>query len=311
MAQNSHLFGPIPSRRLGRSLGIDLTPCKTCSLNCIFCQLGSSPNTTLRREEYVPLKAVLAEIDTWLSRDGHADVLTLSGCGEPTLHSRFGEVLAHIKASCSLPTALLTNGTLLERPDVRSAAALADTVKMTLSAWDEKSFVRIHRPHPELHFDGLLAGERAFAAEYGGTLLLEVFLLPGVNDSWEAVRRIARLAETLQPTRVQLNTAIRPPADRTIKPVPLHRLQELAQAFEPKAEIIAGSSASSSDSGAVGQEDLLSLLTRRPCTLEDICRAFGESETTISELVQSLLASGRIRRVSDAYYQARDDEAES
>ena len=146
-----YLFGPVPSRRFGRSLGIDLTPHKTCSLDCVFCQLGRTPKKTLERKVYVSTTDVIDEIDVWMQTDGNADYLTLSGSGEPTLHAEFGRILAHLRNQ-PIPSVLLTNGTLLNLPEVRDAAALAGVVKVSLSAWDQKSFEWVNRPHPQLEF---------------------------------------------------------------------------------------------------------------------------------------------------------------
>jgi wyosine [tRNA(Phe)-imidazoG37] synthetase (radical SAM superfamily) len=151
----------VPSRRFGRSLGIDLTPHKTCSLDCVFCQLGRTPEKTLERKTYVPTGDVIDEIDHWLQTDGNADYLTLSGSGEPTLHAEFGRVLAHLRRQ-PIPSVLLTNGTLLDRPEVREAAALARVVKVSLSAWDQKSFEWVNRPHRQLEFTTLVDGMKAF-----------------------------------------------------------------------------------------------------------------------------------------------------
>jgi len=129
MNRYRHLFGPVPSRRLGRSLGVDLTPFKTCTLDCIFCQLGHTTNKTLDRKEYVPVVAVEAELETWIKEGGKADYITLSGSGEPTLHTRFGEVLQFVRDQTAIPTALLSNGTLFWLPEVREAARHADIVK--------------------------------------------------------------------------------------------------------------------------------------------------------------------------------------
>lgn len=193
MAKPYHyLFGPVPSRRFGQSLGVDLTPYKTCSLDCVFCQLGRTVNKTTHREAYVPIDAVLSELDTWLRADGRADYITLSGSGEPTLHAQFGEILASIHHNSSIPAALLTNGTLLHRPQVCESACRAGVVKITLSAWDQASFERVNRPHSRVRFDPLIEGQIAFRAQFKGRLWTEVFLMEGINSQAEQVRKISR-----------------------------------------------------------------------------------------------------------------------
>ena len=205
-----YLFGPVPSRRLGRSLGVDLNPLKVCTENCIFCQIGRTTELTAARREWVPTADVLAEFDRWQAAGGTADFITLSGSGEPTMHTGFGEVLAHVRAARQFKTALLSNGSLLWLPEVRQAAVLADVVKVTLSAWDEESFARIHRPAAGLTLARLLAGARALRAEYGGQLWVEVMLLAHINDAPEQVRAIAELARALAPDAIHLNTVTRP-----------------------------------------------------------------------------------------------------
>ena len=160
MRARRHLFGPLASRRLGRSLGIDLTPGKVCSFDCVYCQLGRTRNRTLVRRAWVPLREVLAELDDWFERDGRADFVTLSGSGEPTLHPGFGDVIRHAGTASVVPVALLTNGSLLWDPEVRRGAAAADLVKVTFSSWDQSSYERIHRADPGLRFEEVLEGQR-------------------------------------------------------------------------------------------------------------------------------------------------------
>lgn len=234
-----YLFGPVPSRRLGRSLGIDLVPSKTCTENCVFCQVGPTPATTLERREYVPVADVLAEFRAWHAGGGTADAVTLSGAGEPTLHARFGDVLDGIGALCPVRRVLLSNGTLLHVPAVREGARRADVVKVSLSAWDEASFRVVNRPHGDLHFDVVLAGMVAFRAMFDGVLWLEVFALAGLNDNEEAMRRIAALAAPLRPDHVHLNTVVRRPAEPTARAVPVGTLESLRGLFEPVAEVVA------------------------------------------------------------------------
>ena len=157
----NYLFGPVPSRRLGRSLGIDVTPENTCSFDCIFCQCGRTLHRATARSELVPFPAVCAELERWLAEDGAADVITFAGSGEPTLYSRLGELIDFIKDKTDIPVILLTNGTLLHRPDVRDEAAKADIVKISLSAWDEESFRAVNRPASGISFDQTVRGEQA------------------------------------------------------------------------------------------------------------------------------------------------------
>lgn len=301
-----YLFGPVPSRRFGRSLGIDLTPHKTCSLDCVFCQLGRTPKKTLERKVYVPTGDVIAEIDHWLQTDGNADYLTLSGSGEPTLHAEFGRVLAHLRHQ-PIPSVLLTNGTLLDRPEVQEAAALAHVVKVSLSAWDQKSFEWVNRPHHRLAFTAMVDGLKVFRTRFNGQLWLEVFLLSGINAMSRDVEKIARLSRELKPDRIHLNTIARPPAEDFAAAVPMARLEELAQLFDPPARIAAVFNGNRSKTIEANETTLLAMLKRRPCTIKHIEAAFGMHINEVSKYLGALMETKRIRadrKNNEVYYRA-------
>ena len=301
-----YLFGPVPSRRFGRSLGIDLTPHKTCSLDCVFCQLGRTTRKTLERKPYVPTADVIEEIDNWLQTDGDADFLTLSGSGEPSLHAEFGRVLAHLRGQ-PIPSVLLTNGTLLSLPEVRDAAALAQVVKVSLSAWDQKSFEWVNRPHPQLEFGSIVEGLKQFRSVFGGQLWLEVFLLSGINAMAGDVEKIAVLSRELKPDRIHLNTIARPPAEDFAAAVPRVRLEELAGLFDPPAQIAAGFSSQRSKTIEANEETILAMLKRRPCTIKHIEAAFGMHINEVSKYLGVLLEKKQIhadRKNQAVYYTA-------
>jgi molybdenum cofactor biosynthesis enzyme MoaA len=182
---------------------------------------------------------VLSELEEWLKKNGRADYITLSGSGEPTLHPRFGEVLKFIRKSSSIPAVLLTNGTTLHLPEVRDAAACANVVKVSLSAWDQASYVWVNRPHPELRFDQLIEGQKAFRSQFKGQLWMEVFLVGGINSMHDDVQEIATLAQEIGPDRIHLNTAVRPPAEDFATALSKERMESLIHLFHPTAEIIA------------------------------------------------------------------------
>jgi wyosine [tRNA(Phe)-imidazoG37] synthetase (radical SAM superfamily) len=301
-----YLFGPVPSRRFGRSLGVDLTPFKTCSLDCIFCQLGHTTVKTLERREYVPTEKVLTEIGNWILEGGEADYITLAGSGEPTLHSGFGKVIDFIHSSTDFSVALLTNGTTLHLSEVRAAAVNADVVKVTLSAWDQKSFEIIHRPSPGVTFKQLLEGARKFRDEFKGRLWLEVFLLEGLNSSREDVRRISELVRQIRPDKTQLNTCVRPPAEEISVAVAEDKMAELAGLFEPSAEVIA-EFRSDCPVIEVNEIDIVEMLRRRPCTAVQIADAFGMHPNEVSKYIGKLLRKKTIcseGKGIDAYYTA-------
>jgi wyosine [tRNA(Phe)-imidazoG37] synthetase (radical SAM superfamily) len=290
-----YLFGPVPSRRFGRSLGVDLTPYKTCSLNCIFCQLGQTTEKTVARKEYVSTDAVLSELKQWLNKDGEADYITLSGSGEPTLHSRFGEVIEFIRTNSNIPAVLLSNGTMLHLPEVRDAAHCANIVKCSLSAWDQASYEWVNRPHPQLRFDGLIKGQKDFRKQFKGQLWMEVFLIAGINSIPANVGKIADLAKDIGPDRIQLNTAIRPPSEEYATPLSKNRMQSLTGLFHPNAEIIAEFKARQSNHVRANQDTILSMLQRRPCTADQISDVFDMHLNEVSKYLGKLIRTGQIR----------------
>lgn len=303
------LFGPVRSRRLGRSLGIDLVPLKVCTYDCPYCQVGATTTQTLDRREYVPVSDVLAEFDHWLACDGQADCVTLAGNGEPTLHSRFGEVIEAIGARTRLRRILLSNGSLFSLPEVRSAAAKADVVKATLSAWDQISFEQAHHPHPSLRFDSFAEGLKALRREFMGEYWLEVFAVPGVNDTPQQMARIAAVARLMAPDRIHLNTAVRPAQDGKTLPVEAAKLEAFAQLFTPAAEVVGlSSSLSPSHEGGVAPEILsdriLALIQRHPSTLGDLVATTGQLPSEVEKIINRLVDQGFLRiehRASGTY----------
>lgn len=297
-----YLFGPVPSRRLGRSLGVDLIPFKTCTLDCTYCQLGETPCALSERREYVPIADVLAELEHWMQAGGQADHITLAGSGEPTLHIRFGDVFRWVRDNTSIASVLLTNGTLLHLPEVRADAALADQVKVTLSAWDEESFRQIHRPANGVTFEQLVAGERAFRQEYSGELSVEVFIIEDVNSQLENARRIAEVVESINPDRIDINTAVRPPADSGVKASSEKHLQELAELFGPKAAVTAAFKKSASAAQEVSEETLLGLIKRHPATAAQLAAQFSLPEERLVGMLESMVAAGLLKQEADYYF---------
>jgi len=294
MSSYHYLFGPVPSRRFGRSLGVDLTPMKTCSLDCIFCQLGPTPRPTLLRREYVPTAKVISELRQWHQAGGQADYITLSGSGEPTLHSRFGEVLGFIRKEMPFPSVLLSNGTLFGRPEVREAAQNADIVKLSLSAWDDISFQQLNRPHSGIHLEEMVKGMRTFRKMYTGKIWLEVFLIHGLNTSSRAIEQIARKAATIAPDTIHLNTAVRPPAEASVQPLTREAMEAIAPRFQPPASIIAGFPKHSGVKIKANEQQILEMLRRRPCTGRQIAEAFDMHINEVSKYTGALIRSHQI-----------------
>jgi len=294
------VYGPVPSRRLGRSLGVDLVPFKTCTYDCIYCQLGRSTLKTTAAVATVPIDAVLGELREALARGPAPDFIGLAGSGEPTLHPDLGALIEGIKGLTAVPVAVLTNGSLLWRPAVREALAAANLVLPSLDAGDAATFARVNRPHPDITFDLMVAGQIDFAAGYPGEIWLEVFVLAGITDQPAALARIAGIAARLHPARVQLNTATRPVAAREARRVPAPRLARLCAQFSGPCEAIADAAChppSVADAGADSAAAILALLARRPCTLAGIAAGLSLRPNAVLKALSALDAQGQLRQV--------------
>jgi wyosine [tRNA(Phe)-imidazoG37] synthetase (radical SAM superfamily) len=307
------VYGPVPSRRLGRSLGVDLVPFKTCTYDCVYCQLGRTTAKTVRRRPSVDAREVVAQVVGRL--DSAPDVIALAGSGEPTLSLELGEVVAGLKAATDVPVAVITNGSLLGVPDVQHDLASADIVLPSLDVADEAAYQRVNRPHASLTFEGLVNGMVDFRRTYAGQVWLEVMTIDGVNATSRQMERIAVHAARIRPDRVQLNTVVRPPADATARAVSSERLAALAALFTPPAEVIAGSPALQPDQEATAA-DVLTLIARRPCTTADVATGLGIHQNAAIKALTALVESGKAQRRDHAggtFYaaSARNDREES
>jgi len=290
---SQHVFGPVPSRRLGRSLGVDLVPFKVCTYDCIYCQLGRTTCKTTERKEWVPLNEVCASLRGAL--DTKPDFITLSGSGEPTLFSRPGELIRSIKDLTDVPVAVLTNGSLLSVPEVRAGLLEADLVVPSLDAGNERLFRIVNRPHEDIAFDRMVEGLIAFRQEYGGRYWLEVLLLGGITAVPAEVERIAYIAAKIGPDRVHLNTVTRPPAEKSALAVQKAELERLAAAFGGTATVVADYPATVRQGEfAARREDVLNLLRRRPCTVDDIAAGLGLHRNEVVKYVEELSSEGLI-----------------
>lgn len=304
-----YVFGPVPSRRLGRSLGVDLIPFKYCSFNCVYCQLGRTPMHAIDRREYVPMETVLSQIQDALNRGPRPDYITLAGSGEPTLYLRMGELIDRIHAMTDVPVDIITNGSTLWMDEVFEAVVKADLILPSLDAGDAEIYAKINRPASEATFDRLIDGLDHLARVCPQKVWLEVFIVNGINDDPENVQKIAALTDRFKFTRVQLNTAVRPPAEREVEPVSRETLERLANFFTPPAEIIA-EFPHPTDVGEfhAQTEAVLDMLRRRPCTVNDIVNGLGAVRNEIIKIVEILLQENKIlseKRGDQDYYYVR------
>ncbi len=304
-----YIFGPVPSRRLGRSLGVDLVPFKTCTYDCIYCQLGRTTHKTVERREWVPLNAVLSELKDKLAT--RPDYITLSGSGEPTLYSRLDELIDRIRSMTDVPIAVLTNGSLLSLEEVRRQLMDAHLVVPSLDAGHGSMFQAVNRPHESISFEQMLEGLIAFRREYHGEYWLEVFFLAGHTAVESEARKIAECVARIQPDRVQLNTATRPTAEDYAVMADRERMLELAAKFDPPAEVIADyRSVHAQSDFQAGRDGVLEMIQRRPCSLEDIADGLGMHRNEVLKYIEELDATGLLRKRSSSgktFYTGRHD----
>jgi wyosine [tRNA(Phe)-imidazoG37] synthetase (radical SAM superfamily) len=290
----AHLFGPVPSRRLGRSLGVDLIPPKTCPYDCIYCEVGPTTRQTLRRFAY-RADAIIDELTEHLRDPAPApDVITLAGSGEPTLNLGLGRIIEAIKAMTRIPVAVLTNGALLYLPEVRRELAAADLVLPSLDAAREETYGAINRPLPELTLDRLLDGLAAFRREYRGQVWLEVMLIKGINDTEAELVLLRQALAKIAPDKVQLNTVVRPGVETSARALDTGEMAAAAAFLGGPVEVIAAFDREDLVGSPPEDEDLVEMLSRRPMTAPDLAQALGLPLVQVVARLKRLQDSGRI-----------------
>jgi len=295
MKKYRYLFGPVPSRRLGRSLGVDIIPLKTCTQNCIYCQLGKDAPQTLQRKAYVSIERVLGELEQKIATGLEADFITISGSGEPTLHSGLGRLISGIKALTQIQVAVITNGTLLYDRGVRRDCCKADVVLPSLDAGDPETFKKMNRPHPNLDFEQFAEGLIRFRTEYAGQLWLEIFFCEGVNTDEASLRNIAQQICRINPDKVQINTSVRPIVHAEAARVSEQRLYEIAACLGQSVEVITDfSKHTAAAERPADLQVILETLRRRPCTLDDLCAGLGLSKEQLEPALVKLDALSKI-----------------
>ncbi|WP_292366140.1 MULTISPECIES: radical SAM protein [unclassified Methanoculleus] len=295
-----YLFGPVPSRRLGISLGIDLVPHKTCAFDCVYCECGRTTDLTCKRREYVPTGRVIAELDDFLAKRPDLDYITFAGSGEPTLHTGLGEIIAFIKDRYPrYRVAVLTNSALLTDPEVRAALMRADLVVPSLDAVSEEAFLKINRPCPGLTAGRVLEGLLDFVREYTGEVRLEVFIVPGINDTEDEIQLLKDAVAAIKPDRVQVNTLDRPGTDIRVRPASRGALERIAAVLG--GEVIGAACTDRAlppESGDAG-EIILATIRRRPCTPADLAALLGIRPAEVAKHLRVLEARGLIEQVRE------------
>jgi wyosine [tRNA(Phe)-imidazoG37] synthetase (radical SAM superfamily) len=291
-----YLFGPVPSRRLGLSLGVDLIPAKTCPFDCIYCEVGSTTVKTQKRREYISTAAILQELEEYFCGSGPVpDYVTLAGSGEPTLHCGLGEIIAHLKKITAVPVAVLTNGALLYDPGVRQEICQADVILPSLDTVSPELFQTINRPVVGLTVDKMIAGLQALRTEYTGQIWLEVLFLRRLNDTPEELAMLKETLRLLRPDKVQLNTAVRPVVQDFALPVSTQKLAEIADFLGDRAEVVADFGNHGHPNFNLSDGDFIATLARRPQTPEDLAEVLGLSLPVVQNRLDVLVKQGRLR----------------
>jgi len=299
--QYHYLFGPVPSRRLGISLGVDLVPMKTCTLNCIYCECGKTSHLTLERKEYVSFEAVKKELTHYLAHHARPDYITFSGSGEPTLNSRIGDVIRFLKDRVpDIPVAVLTNSTLISQKQVRSDIKNAEVVIPSLDAATEKIFNKINRPSPHVHVDKIIDGLIRFRKEYDGAIWLEVFIIPGMNDTTAELNALKLVIGKIKPDQVHLNTLDRPGSVSTLRTATREELEHVLDVFQMENAAIVADPPEHKALFAYRKDTadaILGTIARRPCTSKDLSEILGLQVNEVDTYLKSLEADKKITAI--------------
>jgi len=304
----ARVFGPVPSRRLGRSLGLDLTPAKTCTYDCRYCQLTATDHPATERQMFFQPAELLDELREKLADIEPPDWITCSGSGEPTLHAGLGSILKGIREFSSAPICVITNGSLLGREDVRTDLCFADRVMPTLCSVHEETWRAIHQPATGIIFKDILQGLQMFGRMYPGILEIEVFICPGLNDTEREIDDLGSFFRQLPGLdAVYLNAAVRNPVDTSLLPASPELLDSIKRRLKLQIPVSTAFDHSplpkrtESKRSPTGQE-ILDLLRRHPCTLEQLHRVFGGDLRQLTSVTTRLVESGAAEKRPDGTF---------
>ncbi len=298
-----YLFGPVNSRRLGLSLGIDLIPFKTCSFNCLYCECGKTTNITTNIDSYVPVDQVITELEETLSKKPELDVITFAGSGEPTLHNGIQKIIQFLKDNYpQYKVSVLTNGSLLHIQSVRESILKSDIIIPSLDAVSEQVFKKITRPAKGLTAAKLVEGLVALRKDYKNKIILEIFIIPGLNDNENELGLLKSACINISPDIIQLNTLDRPGTEKWVQPATNEKLLEIQSFFRPLPVEIINKPKNKNQEPNTGMrnlsDELVSTISRRPSTLEDLTSSLGMSQKDILKVLHFLLSKGIIKEES-------------
>ncbi|MFX1266413.1 MAG: radical SAM protein [Promethearchaeota archaeon] len=297
-----HIYGPVPSRRLGRSLGIDPIPSKTCNYQCIYCQLGKTTNFTNDRKNYLPKNEIIAEMKEAIKKnEANIDYITFVGSGEPTLYKDLRELILKAKRFSNKPICVITNGGLLYDKEVKNALLLADVILPSLDAGDEKSFIKINRPHPSIKFKSLIQGFTDFKKSFTGKFWIEIMLMNGINDSKDSLLKIKEKIDLIKPDRIDINVPIRPPTEDWVKIPNKNIISLLNELFSEFNNINFPEIGKFGFYSSDFEEEVLSIIKRHPMRQEQILETFSSirlNKNNIISRLEKLESQNKIEKIT-------------
>ena len=298
MSVDNYFYGPVPSRRLGFSLGVDLFPKKTCSFNCLYCQLGESDKKVIKRFSFIKLSKFRRDLREIIKKNPKIDYITISGSGEPTLHKDLDKIITVIKkvTQNKYPVAVITNSSLLYRKKVREELRKADLIVPSLDAATAKTFSKINRPHKAVTLKKVVDGLIQLKKEFKGKIWLEIMLVAGVNDSREEIRKIKKIVDKINPDKIQLNLPIRPAGTKVLLPGQ-KKLESIKKVLSKNAEIVMKFSLKGRVSKTYKdlEKDILNFLKVRPASLKDLVKSLGVNPNRIIKQLFILLEQKTIK----------------
>jgi len=284
-----YVYGPVPSRRLGRSLGIDPLPSKTCNYQCIYCQLGKTTNFTNKRENFFPKKEIITEMEEYIIlNEKNIDYITFVGSGEPTLYKDLGDLILKAKEFSNKPICVITNGALLYDDEVKEELMIADIVLPSLDAGDEKSFIKINRPHPSIKFEEVIQGFIDFNKKFKNKFWIEIMIMKGINDIKEELIKIKDKLDLIKPDRIDINVPIRPPAENWVKCPNKDIIPLLNDVFGDYNDINFPEMGKFGFYSSNFEKELLSIIERHPMRQDQIIGTFSSKEFTKGKILRQL-----------------------
>ncbi|MFA5336910.1 MAG: radical SAM protein [Candidatus Omnitrophota bacterium] len=292
----SYFYGPVPSRRLGFSLGVNLTPKKLCTFNCVYCQLGETTKKTIKRFFYVDPVELKKELTKIVNRNPKIDYISISGSGEPTLHKGLDKIIDTIRETTNnkYRVCVITNSSLLYKKEVRKELEKADLIIPSLDAATEESFSRIDKPHKQITLKKIVDGLINLRKEFKGKIWLEIMILGGINDSLKEAGIFKKLVAKIKPDKVQLNLPIRPSGASIALP-DYERVKKIKKIIGKKCEIVSSfyKDAQNNFSKSV-QSDIMKYLNIRPATMRDLEKSVGIEKGTLARQIKRMLDLGLI-----------------